>query len=358
VLDAALLPDAQASTALKQWLAAADGQTASSSLYPMNYLRHKEHAPVHVRWQQLRDSYEQTRLHNQKLLQGLQEFYTICHEQSIDDIIILKGMAMLYFYLDDLGARPMRDIDVLLKPESVSTVLKALEKAGWYCQADDCDFIQAETLTARHALAYSHPSIAPFTVDMHWHLVPELKDQQLTAQLWQDKQAVEHAGTLVYGLTPEHMLLHIILHGSKVTPMPAIHWVLDAVTVIRQGIDWQKFVAIAKNHQANLVCLQALSYLQRCDYIEVPKDILALLINAPIDSQQANEYFLRTSKYTHSVLAHASSHWYGHRRQQSSTWRSLITFPLYLRNAWGLNRYRRLPKRILQKIKYYLREHS
>lgn len=355
LLDAALLPDPMASTALKQWLAEAGEQSSASSLYPINYLRHKNQAPVHPHWQRFVDSYQQTREHNQKLLQGLQEFFAICHEQGIDDVIVLKGMAMLYFYIDDLGARPMRDIDVLLKPEQVATVLKALEKAGWYCQADDCDFIQTETLNARHALAYSHPSIAPFTIDMHWHLVPELRNSKLAEQLWQDKQTVDHAGTLVYGLAAEHMLLHIILHGSKVTPTPAIHWVLDAVLIIKQGIDWQKFVAITKDHQANLVCLQALSYLQRCDYIEVPKDILALLINAPIDSQQANEYFLRTSKYTHSVLSHASTHWYSHRRQhEKSLLHSLVTFPHYLKNTWGLNSYRALPKRIVQKIRRYL----
>jgi Uncharacterised nucleotidyltransferase len=48
-----------------------------------------------------------------------------------DELLVIKGAALAWWYYSDPGLRPLEDFDVMIKLESAVAVLNYLKDSGW-----------------------------------------------------------------------------------------------------------------------------------------------------------------------------------------------------------------------------------
>lgn len=78
----------------------------------------------------LQNEYYYTLNRNTKIFKELENILKILNDEGID-VILLKGAYLLPFVYEDLGARTISDIDLLVKSNDIDNALEVLKKTGF-----------------------------------------------------------------------------------------------------------------------------------------------------------------------------------------------------------------------------------
>ncbi len=153
------------------------------------------------------------------------------------DYLAFKGPTLAAM-LRTGGLRPSRDLDLLVRPESVERALACLE-AEDYRPVYPFDLAKGE-IELRHAELHHW-------VELHWHLGRLFDDfPQDRLDLWGSRTQVVIAGHPVQSPALEPLLVYLAWHGTRHL-WARLFWVADfAQAMAAPGIDWERVMELAE----------------------------------------------------------------------------------------------------------------
>ena len=161
------------------------------------------------------------------------------------DLLLLKGVPLALHYYRDLGACPMQDVDVLVRPEQAEAAFAVLESSGWQSTRDQS---LERALAARTADNLRHPDGAQ--IDLHWCASPLFRvrgdSERRDDWLWSRSEPLEVNGLAARMPGAADLLLHVIVHGCWIDSASTVRWAADAATIVKvvgSDLDWERLLA-------------------------------------------------------------------------------------------------------------------
>lgn len=171
--------------------------------------------------QRFRAVYLNTLGTNTRLFFRLAELLGVLERSGIR-AVVLKGAHLAEAYYGSAGLRPMCDLDILVERGDLPRTLERLRAAGFFSGG------------------------ASLNLDVHTRLCaciagPDISTEAVMARA----RTVNVGGRRAWGLGPEDLLLHLILHLSvqdlfAVTPLRGLCDVRQVVLRERGALDWQQ----------------------------------------------------------------------------------------------------------------------
>lgn len=209
--------------------------------------------------EELEGSFRQTLLANALQLGLLRDLLEALHAIGVRPVV-MKGLAVAARYYPDLGARPMVDIDLLVRDAEDDAAQRVFVERGFRRTAPWRSFL--------------HPS-HEFAVDLHttgtdsrW----EIRDDRTTPFDLDDR---------ALAWEPNAMLAHLVAHLRKHLRVVGVSllWVVDVLLLVqaeRDALDLQKVEAVARDAADVQLLGQVLRFGRSICGIEVPPAFDAL----------------------------------------------------------------------------------
>ena len=198
-------------------------------------------------------TYYNTLAQNTLLLLELAKLLDLFSQADIP-VIVLKGGALADGYYDDIGLRPMGDLDLLLPEPDIERALDIIRARGY--QPADVEISQGILRHVAHHESWRGGSDGRLGVELHWHLIAGPADNRNVPVDWFWKQMEWRAGRSVLSgikipqLTPTAHLLYLaahlsLRHGGN---NERLIWIYDADRLIRsRRVDWPAFERQARH---------------------------------------------------------------------------------------------------------------
>jgi hypothetical protein len=271
LLRAALGTGPEAQAAWLRWRSGQAGGTAdeaSRRLLPLvhyNLSKAGGGAALH----ELRLDRIQTQIRNKAAFGVLDHSLQVLADAGVA-CLLLKGAALSLDVYQDMGLRPMSDLDVAVPHASAQRAVEAMSANGWVL-VDPSPFVGPE---AAGAATFQNP--AGFEFDLHFSPFHGRLSWREVAPLWSAAKPVSVNGKAAFVLSAADQLLHTFSHGARFNALPGIRWVADAAFIIRLpgGMSWGAFVDRAETLKLCLVAWRMLRYLKRTYELEVPSPVL------------------------------------------------------------------------------------
>ncbi|MBU1701870.1 MAG: nucleotidyltransferase family protein [Candidatus Eisenbacteria bacterium] len=223
---------------------------------------------------------------NQRLFHETAAILKSLHEAGLQTMV-LKGAPMALYYYNDVGVRPMADVDVLVPQEQVQEAIARLEKEDWRANTRSI----TDDLRFRHAVQLIGKDDHEF--DLHWHVYRECLQNEADEELWQRSMELSFAGVPTRAMEPTDTLLHTVVHGIRWNPEPSIRWIPDAMIILQKAgnnIDWDRVLDQAGRRRIRLRAARGLRYLQEIFEAPIPHRILDGLESVPPTFTERIEY--------------------------------------------------------------------
>ena len=337
-MQAALLPGEAARAAWLRVRASIGSEpldAPSESLLPLVY-RNVASLADGADLDPLRMRYVRTWSDNLTLCQTVRPLLLALDRAGID-AIVLKGLALIARGYGDLGVRPMADADVLVAAGDLDRAATIAADLGWHPRYR----LTPGFRRVKHASPFDHET--GVACDVHWRVFEEAGDDAADEDLRNHAEPVDFQGARFRVLSPTDQLLHVCGHAARWNEVPAIRWVPDAVTVIRAGpIDWRRLVAHTARRRFILRMRDMLAYLRASLGVDIPTSVEAELTAAPVSMLERLEHRVRTRE--HRLLGELPTYVFNCFRGER---RPVLALPGYLRDAWGLQSLRTVPRHAL-----------
>lgn len=198
--------------------------------------------------------YRQTWVSNHRLWQAAAPTIETLIRADIP-VMVLKGSALLHWYGDDWGVRPMYDIDLAVPVRSLGDALTTMERAGWTPElGQTTDWVRHRMRRSRHSWGFA--SAHGGRLDLHWRVLPGSMWDRADESFWTGTTDIDIAGLRVARMHPADLLVHVLLHGVYELNRPPLQWMADVVHLTR-GIEpaersevIDRFVTHARLHGA------------------------------------------------------------------------------------------------------------
>jgi hypothetical protein len=273
------------------------------------------------------------------------------------DLLLLKGFPLASLYYDDVGLRPMSDLDLGVRPERFAEAQSLLIAAGFRRYDPEAPGIMppAEPALgfAPHAMTLINPN--GVELDLHHHVLMCAGWPGADDDFWADAQPFAVGDIEAWTLDAADHLLHAILHGVVRNPVSPVRWVVDAARLIERspgGIDWQRLCRRAQALDCRGPLEAALRHLADNYGCAVPSATLQTLAHLPF-SMSSDRWFkvagLRAPPPSgfRSRVARLLLDYRRHERRADRRSPSALGLLRYFMIKWRIERYRDLPREIL-----------
>ena len=218
-------------------------QAETNGLGPLLYVHLKNvdtAYPAHTR-RELHGLYLRHRHANQVRTRVTAEILAAFQAADIQ-VLVLKGMALAHLVYPELGLRPMRDIDLLVKKVQMVQAQQVLADLGFHAPLP-CNNLQDKHL----APATRRADGLTVTVELHHNLFESFQMVSMTfADLMSAPLAFQLGDTPAETLGCEdmlwHLCQHVAYHASIWEPIRLI-WVVDIVDFAEKFVhqtDWEQ----------------------------------------------------------------------------------------------------------------------
>jgi hypothetical protein len=339
VLHAALDPVPAAALAWQHWREAVafdDVDHGSTRLLPLVYRNLGADAFDAEVAGRLKGLYRRSWSHNQLIFKRAAEAIELLEGAGIETLIT-KGASLAVLSYDDVGVRPMDDVDVLVPIERTAKAIEVLMAAGWSPDHND----PLAWTEVHHSLGFAGAESG--NVDLHWFSLWQPASDE---ELWRASVPLELAGVATRAPSPADQLLLACVHGTPWSPLPPFRWIADAITVIRSAeeqLDWDQLVVEAEHRRLTVAAGAALEYLSEAFDAAIPPAVLERLRAAPASRHERAAF--RAAGQPDSPLRTLRMAWDRYRRL-----RDLDTgatrpgnFVGFARRFWGLESVWQLP---------------
>lgn len=236
--------------------------------------------------QTLRTDYLHEANRNSQIYRELSNILSVLYRENIP-VIPLKGAYLAENIYGNIGVRPMRDVDLLVKQKDLWGVEKILTEMG-YIRVHPGNGEEG----IRH-VEYKDTQLG-LGVEIHWDFVPEGFGLRVDLQnLWNRTKPAMVAGVGVAAMSPEDLLLHLCIHASDHVFEMGLRLVCDITETLRHNqreIDW--------------VCIQQRAHMWRvnnCAYVNLW--LAKKLLCAPIPEYWLDSLKSQESDQRYLILA-------------------------------------------------------
>ncbi len=193
------------------------------------------------------------------------------------DVVLLKGAGLATTVYGSFAARPMYDLDLLVKPEEGVRAWNALRAAGWFHDADACP----------PAFYSSHYHLPPLDDPLRSGLSVELHTSPTDGavllpgeMIWSDARELKVHGRRAFVPSPEHQVLHLAAHFAWTHALASAAWrtFRDLNQLVsRTDLDWDAILRAAEAARARSTCYWTLRLARALADVPVPAEVLRQL---------------------------------------------------------------------------------
>jgi Uncharacterised nucleotidyltransferase len=269
---------------------------------------------------------------DKRLRAELAQIHAALTDEGID-CVLLKGLSLGIHAYASPALRPMEDIDLLVRADDYGSVLAGLERMQW---------VLSGTVWSLHSIKYfgavhlSKPG-GPVTLDLHTSPYVEARAPDHVRGLWERRRRVEFESSSFWVLAPGDELLHTLAHGQRVSGLPSIRWIVDAVMILRKypDLDWDSLVSEAERLQLSFVAWRGLDYLRSNFVQNLPQKVLDSLCRTSTVVERI-EYHLERHKERGGPVAI----WMLFRRSRGNLLHRVAYFLEFYRTIWRAKSWR------------------
>ena len=260
-------------------------QGLSALLYPMLVGSKNSFSPDFPQKEQLHRSYLATAVQNTLIMHDTELLLSSLQKAGIP-AAGLKGVFLLENVYADPGARPMNDIDILVRKQDLGTCMHVLEQLGYsptsYFSLSD------QNIDTKHVPPMQKKGGA--LVEVHWTLLEEDEPFSIDFDaLWDRMKPTRIANVDALSLGVEDLILHLCLHLTYQHYLQlGLRGLLDIALVIhkfRMEIDWTKLVQISKTWGSERVTALTLKLVETLLNVPIPSEVYASLLPEGIDPE-------------------------------------------------------------------------
>lgn len=291
---------------------------------------------------------------NHERLQRLADLMLEFQKLGIE-CVVLKGAALALRYYRDLGVRGMRDFDILVSEQDLEAAIARLQELGYSADGDFPARAILRQTRVGHAWQFSANGQS---CDLHWRPVVRCYSPDVTRMFRDSAETAPLGDTTVAVLSPTDQLFHVCAHGLQWDWNPPIRWIADALTVLREPIDWERMFRLATASCMRTRLASALDYLRIRFEAPVPPAITERLEQAA-PGWEAREHGLLQKPCPLGTFDSVSWHVYHFRRLRpfDPDWRSAplwVAFPQYLETFLGANGWPEFARKLWPELKVRL----
>ncbi len=263
-------------------------------------------------------------------------------------VLVLKGVALAETIYPDPAWRPMHDMDLLVPPETVPTVMALLAQEGYRPVAPEVAPGVMQAYESQIALIPNRP--LPFGLELHWHLFDSPHHQRVIPMdwFWQTCRPLSLAAEQTRILGPEAQLLHLGAHLWLHHRGRGLLWQFDLVLLLHamaDRLDWDVIVHRAAAYDLILSTRHVLNGLATLWQAPVPPTVLDRLRTlSPSRAERRTVAHLTAARrpvlyrFCSDLLALPT--WSARLRY---AWFNLFPVPAYMRERYGISRSYLLP---------------
>jgi hypothetical protein len=189
-------------------------------------------------------------LNTSMALNGVRRILSVLEEGGVP-AAVLRGIRLAYEIYPDPVMRPMRDVDILIPPDSHVTVRTLLAQAGMEPQK----FLRSQLVYRIHGKDY----------EIHWSYVTPRRYRGVASyhQWLNDTRAVATPQGDVRSLSLENELLGLIIHAFLHHDLNRISQLVDIALVMkRDGLDWDYIKRWAADARLSKMLAFVLAYVE------------------------------------------------------------------------------------------------
>lgn len=271
--------------------------------------------------------------------------------------LVLKGAALTLLYYRDLGVRSMRDFDLLVPERNLEAAIVRLQEMGYSAEGDYPLRAILRQTRVGHAWQFSANGQS---CDLHWRPVIRCYSPDLTRMFWDAAGTAPLGEITVAVLSPTDQLFHVCAHGLQWDWSPSIRWIADALTVLRDPIDWDRIARLATISCMRMRLASALGYLRLRFEAPIPPALVELLASAA-PRWERREHRLLQKPCPLGTFDSAAWHAYHFRRLRpfDAHWREApmcIGFPQYLESFLGANGWSDFARKLWRELQVRLNQ--
>ncbi len=312
-------------------------------LFPLLYqtLRGQQIAPPAVE-QALEKKYGYTARRNLLLLHELGQTLALFRDAGIDTIV-LKGAALIETVYKNIAFRPMRDLDLLIRPEQLPEAIDRLAPVGY----EQTSVVQRTS----YPVALNKPGVEPVVLELHWSLFHSLYYQQQLSMdwFWQTACPAHSASNpmKVLGLEAQilHLCGHLALHHTYQAQLLWRNDLAELIFTYKDKIAWDLLIDKAQTFQLILPLRQILATIARDWGAPVPEQALQRLQTIEVSDAETRAFTLSTA------VKQSEGQGYWFRLSEITGWRKRLGYivrwffpaPTTLRTRYRISRPLLLP---------------
>ncbi len=212
--------------------------------------------------------YYQTIRMNMRLMHALKQVLSQANQRGVA-VVVLQGMDLLNDPYEDIGLRPMTDIDLWVSKKDYEEIVRILG-----------------------ALGYERDSVYPSTFkqgstifDIHTHILWADRNRSRKLLLGRSEEhhvgevrAIEIEGEKALCLSPYDQVLYLSLHAFK-HRVEKLIWLVDIKRILERwnAVDWERLVRRAEDLGQKKILVYIFFLLERVFHFRIPQGALKLL---------------------------------------------------------------------------------
>lgn len=358
LLRAALLDGAGATGAWERWRTGGDLDDVDPLSYAMlplaakNLLRLGCDDPELGR---LKGIYRRTWYNNRVLLHAAAGAVQAFQERGIP-ALLLKGAPLLLLHYRDAGLRVMSDVDLLVQPADAPGAVAVLGELGWTAGQRLREPLR-ETFEMVHGAPFDGG--AGKAIDLHSHALEECCYAGADDAFWAASRALTLEGVETRTLSATDLLLQVCIHGSRGAPARVIHWIADAMALIRdpvEAVDWDRLVDQTQARRLSLALGRSLRYLAETFEAPIPAATLTRLDSTVVHWVERLDYRAQGGAPAARWMALRDVSRYLRLTRGKSIVPRAVGFPRYLQYLWGMEHSWQLPGEALERARTRVRQ--
>ena len=193
----------------------------------------------------------------------------------------LRGLALAERLYDDITARPMGDVDLLVQKNDLPEVAAILQRLGYREIDRRPGFAQAFC----HTLEFFKDRHGWIVVEPHWTIAyPPFVDRVDMDRVWKRCARGQVVGVQTWLLSPQDLLLHLCLHLTHRDREAPLLWFYEVDRFVRQeqeALDWSRLFSSAREAGLESLLSQVLGKVRALFGTPLPDRALNQLANAP-----------------------------------------------------------------------------
>ena len=193
------------------------------------------------------------------------------------DVVLFKGIAISLKYHGNMAMRPMTDMDVLIRPESLSQAEELLRQYGYRY-----NYSEEKKITDVHSHDYINADSSGF--DLHWYSLYESPHAGIDDGIWERAEFLDWDGLVVKVMSPEDLLLTSIVSGVRDYPIRP-HWIHDVATIVASEpvIPWAKVWEEARKRHLRKQVFSALNLVRGISKEVIPETVLENILENDLE---------------------------------------------------------------------------